>query len=150
MHNHFSLFRRSPGLMCLGMRVLCIQTGHGRTAFIHSKKPWYLPVTTHVYTRDYPALRDYFHRYQFQIWKMHLLSYGFGEKQRGSYVQPFWAIPDVNIFFVPDSLLISIHFIIHVYIYVDYGFNKHRIPLLLDQIVLIKKTNGSYKTPNRS
>lgn len=42
-------------------------------------------------------------------------------------------------FFVPDSLLISIHFIIHVYIYVDYGFNKHRIPLLLDQIVLIKK-----------
>lgn len=58
---------------------------------IHSlkKNPWYLPVNTHVYTRDYPALRDYFHRYQFQIWKMHLLSYGFGEKQRGSYVQPF-------------------------------------------------------------
>lgn len=42
-------------------------------------------------------------------------------------------------FFVPDSLLISLHFIVHVYIYVDYGFNKHRIPLLLDQIVLIKK-----------
>lgn len=39
-------------------------------------------------------------------------------------------------FFVPDSLLISLHFIIHVYIYVVYGFNKHRIPLLLDKIRL--------------
>lgn len=39
-------------------------------------------------------------------------------------------------FFVSDSLLILLHFFIHVYIYVDYGFNKHRIPLLLDKIRL--------------
>lgn len=77
---------------CVSRLVMVVQ--HSFT----KKKPWYLPVTTHVYTRDHPALRDYFHRYQFQIWKMHSLSYGFGEKQRGSYVQPFWAIPDVNNF----------------------------------------------------
>lgn len=134
MHNHFSLFRRSPGLMCLGMRVLWIQTGHGRMYSIHS-------LTGH-YTCIYPRLSCFerlFPSISISDLENALTIVRIWWKTERKLCPTILSYSRCKYLFVSDSLLILIHFIIHVYIYVDYGFNKHRIPLLLDQIVLIKK-----------